>query len=264
LDVGVNPMRRAFERGRDADQRAGVVRVVRRLRQVLPGDPGFGDPLSSAGRDSAGVVARVADRLFTEQPRASREVGLGALQVWQALAERAGRGAGDAELTILFTDLVGFSSWALRVGDDHALQLLRDVAQAIEPPVIAHRGKVVKRLGDGLMATFPAPQLAFDAVQQARVRLAKVEVAGHRPQLKAALHTGRPRALGGDYLGVDVNIAARLVQKAGADEVLVSDTALAGLDPERVQTRRKKSFAFTSPKGVPPGMVVYAASPRQP
>ena len=238
--------------------------VVRRLRRALPGDSGFGDPLSAAGRDSAGVVARVADRLFDEQPSVSKELGLGALQVWQAFAERTGRGAGDVELTILFTDLVGFSNWSLQVGDDVALELLRAVARAIEPPVLGHRGKVVKRLGDGLMATFPAPQLAFDAIQQARLRLRDVEVAGHRPKLKAALHTGHPRSMGGDYLGVDVNVAARLVEKAGPDEVLVSDTALAGLDPETVSTRRKKVFALTHVKGIPPGMVVYSAMPRQP
>jgi adenylate cyclase len=246
-----------------ADRGPRAVAAARRLRRALPGDPGFGDPLSAAGRDSAGTVARIADRLFVdEQPRASRELGLGVLQLWQAFAERSGRGTGNAELTLLFTDLVGFSTWALAVGDDVALELLRAVAKAVEPPVLSHRGKVVKRLGDGLMATFPAPQLAFDAVQQARLRLAEVEVAGHRPQLRAALHTGRPRAMGGDYLGVDVNIAARLCEKAGADEVLVSDTALAGLDPEAVSTRRKKTFSLQSVKGIPPGLVVYAATPR--
>lgn len=252
------PARRVGE----ADRSARAVELIRRLRRALPGDPGFGDPLSSAGRDSAGTVARIADRLFLdEQPRASREVGLGALQVWQAFAERSGRGAGDAEVTILFTDLVGFSSWALSAGDDAALALLRAVAKAVEPPVVQHRGKVVKRLGDGLMATFPAPQLAFDAVQEARTRVAEVSVDGHTPQLRAALHTGRPRALGGDYLGVDVNIAARLCEKAGTDEVLVSDTALAGLDPERVSVRRKKTFAWQQVKGVPADLVVYSARP---
>jgi adenylate cyclase len=255
-------VREVVETAREVNERPTVVDAVRRLRRALPGDPGFGDPLSSAGRDSAGTVARVADRLFDDKPRATHELGLGALQVWQALTERAGRGSGDAELTILFTDLVGFSSWALRVGDDLALALLRDVAKAIEPPVLAHRGKVVKRLGDGLMATFPTPQLAFDAVQLALLRLAEVEVDGHRPRLKAALHTGRPKALGGDYLGVDVNVAARLVERAGAGEVLVSDTALAGLDPEAVQVRRKRTFALTSVKGIPAGMVVYAVTPR--
>jgi adenylate cyclase len=89
-----------------------------------------------------------------------------------------------------------------------------------------------------------------------------VHVGGYRPALRAALHTGRPRALGGDYLGVDVNIAARLCEKAAGDEVLVSDTALAGLDPELVRTRRKKSFGWASVKGIPSDLVVYAASPR--
>jgi adenylate cyclase len=252
----------AAQRLGEADRGNRAVELVRRLRRALPGDPGFGDPLSAAGRDPAGTVARIADRLFDDQPRASREVGLGVLQVWQALAERTGRGAGDAEVTILFTDLVGFSSWALQAGDDAALALLRAVALAVEPAVLQHRGKVVKRLGDGLMATFPAPQLAFDAVQVARSRLADVHADGYRPALRAALHTGRPRALGGDYLGVDVNIAARLCEKASGDEVLVSDTALAGLDPEVVRTRRKKSFGWAPVKGVPSDLVVYAASPR--
>jgi adenylate cyclase len=228
---------------------------------VLPGDEGFGDPLSAAGSDGASVVARLADRLFDEQPRASKELGLSALQVWQSFLERAGRGRGERELTLLFTDLVGFSSWAVRAGDDDALALLRAVARAIEPAVLDHRGTVVKRLGDGLMATFPSPQLAFDAVVDARRRLASVEVAGHRPRLRAGLHTGTPRAIGGDYLGVDVNIAARLVEKAGADETLVSDRALAGLDPERVATRRKKTFLLTHVKGVPADVAVYVATP---
>ena len=256
------PVRRLADRVRTPDAHPGVVGAARRLRQALPGDPGFGDPLSSAGRDPAGVVARVTERVLADSPRASRELGLGALQVWQALAERSGRGSGDAELTLLFTDLVGFSGWALQAGDDAAVELLRQVAKAVEPPVAARRGRVVKRLGDGLMATFPTSQLGFEAVQEARARLRDVTVEGHTPRLRAALHTGRPRSLGGDYLGVDVNIAARLCEKAGSDEVLVSDTALAGLDPELVQTRRKKTFALSTPKGVPPGMVVYAAVPR--
>jgi adenylate cyclase len=234
---------------------------MRRLRQTLPGDAGFGDPLSVAGDDGVSVVARVADRLFDEQPRASKELGLGALQVWQSVLERTGRGQGDRETTLVFVDLVNFSDWALRVGDDDALALLRAVASAVEPPFLVHRGIIVKRLGDGLMACFPTPQLAFDAVVDARERVAAVSVAGHTPRLRTGIHTGRPRALGGDYLGVDVNVAARLVQKAGPNEILVTDRALAGLDPQRVTTRRKKTFLFTKVKGMPADIAVYVAAP---
>jgi adenylate cyclase len=249
------------DRLRALDTGEAGVSVMRRLRRALPGDPAFGDPLSTAGRDGAGVVARAADRMLDEHPRVSKELGLGALQVWQALAERAGRGRGDVELTLLFTDLVGFSNWALKAGDDLALQLLREVSKAVEPPVLARRGRVVKRLGDGVMATFLDAQSAFDAVTEARARLADVEVDGFRPRLRAALHTGRPKAIGDDYLGVDVNVAARLVERASPDEVLVSDVALAGLDPERVSARRKKSLLFSAPKGVPSDMVIYSVTP---
>ena len=50
-----------------------------------------------------------------------RELGLGALQAWQALSEAQRRGRGRVDVAILFTDLVGFSSWALEAGDDAAL-----------------------------------------------------------------------------------------------------------------------------------------------
>jgi adenylate cyclase len=228
---------------------------------VLPGDPAFGDPLSTSGPDGAGVVARVADRLLDQQPSVAKELGLGALQVWQAATERVGGGRGERELTLLFTDLAGFSSWALKAGDESALQLLREVASAVEPPLAAHGGRVVKRLGDGLMATFLDPQQAFEAVIEARTRLAQVHVDGHRPRLRASLHTGRPKYLGGDYLGVDVNVAARLLERAHPDEVVASDVALAGLDPERVVARRKKSLLAGTPKGVPAGMVLYSLTP---
>jgi adenylate cyclase len=253
---------RVASAARTANRRQAAVDALRRVRRALPGDPGFGDPLSAAGTDGAAVVARIADRLFDEEPRATHELALGALQVWHAAMQRTGRGREPGEVTLLFTDLVGFSSWALAAGDDDALLLLRAVAKASEPAVLGHRGRIVKRLGDGLMAVFPSSQLAFDALIQSRERLERVVVAGFRPLIRAGLHTGRPQVIGGDYLGVDVNVAARLMQKAGPGETLVSDTALAGLDATRVNTRRKKSFAFGRTKGVPDDLAVYVATPR--
>lgn len=254
-------LRRTADGARAANARPGAVEALRRLRRALPGDPGFGDPLSTAGADGPAVVARLADRLFDEDARVSRELALGSLQLWHAALHRLGRGTTE-DITLLFTDLVGFSDWALQVGDEDALTLLREVSAAQERPVVAHRGQVVKRLGDGLMAVFPAPQLAFDAVTDIRQRLDEVEVAGHRPQLRAGLHRGRPQQIGGDYLGVDVNVAARLMQKAGAGETLVSAPVVDGLDLERVETRRKKSFALLRVKGVPGDLTVYTATPR--
>jgi adenylate cyclase len=204
-------------------------------------------------------VGRRLSELTAERPGVLREAGLSALQVWQSVSEAQGRGRGDIELAIVFTDLVEFSAWALGVGDDEAVELLRDVAHALEPPIGDAGGTVVKRLGDGLMAVFDEPDRALDAVLEGRRRLREVEADGYEPRLRAGLHVGRPRCIGGDYLGVDVTVAARLAQEADADEVLVSDRVVAGLDSEAFDLKRKRRFKV---KGVPRELETYAIAPK--
>ena len=46
---------------------------------------------------------------------------------------------------------------------------------------------------------------------------------GYRPELRGGIHFGRPRKLGSDYFGVDVNVAARVAAAAGPGEVLISE-----------------------------------------
>ena len=147
---------------------------------------------------------------------------------------------GDLELAVMFTDLVGFSSWALRAGDDPSLQLMREVGTAVEAVIERRRGRIVKRLGDGVMATFLSPQEAVEAALDAQTAVSAIEVAGYRPQMRAGLHWGSPRRLGGDYLGVDVNIAARVSDAARGGQVLVSDTLLWQLDLQELRTSRAR------------------------
>ncbi len=118
-----------------------------------------------------------------------KELGFTALQVWQSLSEAQGRGRGDDEVTIVFTDLAGFSTWALDAGDTMAVELLRRVAKAVEPVMTAHGGRVVKRLGDGLMVVFRDVEEAVAAAIEAREALASVEIGGH----DAAPARGRAR-----------------------------------------------------------------------
>lgn len=242
---------------RGVNRRPAVVGVVRRIRRTLPGDPSFGDPLSMAGPGSALALARVADRFLDDEPGATREVGLGALQLWQAVLERTGRGRGERDVTIVFTDLVGFSSWSLGAGDTATLTLLRKVSAAVEPAVAAGGGRVVKRLGDGVMAVFYRPDKALEAVVAARTALAQVDVDGYTPTMRVGMHTGSPRQIGSDWLGVDVTVAARVMQTGGNGNLMVSQTALDAL-PEGTLTRlglaaRPYRRGFFAPKlnGVP-------------
>jgi adenylate cyclase len=244
---------------KDLDRHPKLVVAAKLARELLPGDSRFGDPLSTAGGQQRDLVGRRLTELTAERPGLLREAGLSALQVWQALSEAQGRGRGKRDLAIVFTDLVDFSSWALEAGDDAAVDLLRDVGQAIEPPVSAHGGEVVKRLGDGMMAVFDEPQSGLDAVLEARERLAAVRAPGYQPRIRAGMHVGRARRLGGDYLGVDVNIAARVAEEADGDELLVSDRALAQLDQASLDVRKRRFFRV---KGVPRDVTTYSVSPR--
>jgi adenylate cyclase len=219
-----------------ADSHPTALRAARWLRTRLPGDDSFGDPLSTAGHAPFEVLAREVSALELRRPSAAHELGLGALQLWQGLSEASGRGRGAQPVALLFTDLVGFSTWALEAGDANAVELLRAVGAVTEVAVAGNGGTIVKRLGDGVMAAFETTGGAVDTAFDTRSRLSEIEVAGHRPRMRYGVHTGRPRRLGGDYFGVDVNVAARVMAAAGPDQVLVSEPACRDLAPDRYST----------------------------
>jgi adenylate cyclase len=236
-----------------------LVSALKIARELLPGDSRYGDPLSTVGSEPRQILARRLGELAAERPGILKEAGLSALQVWEAVAATSEGRLTDGRLAIVFTDLIGFSDWALEAGDDIALELLRTVADAIEPPVVGHHGEVVKRLGDGMMAVFRDPDEAVAAVLEARERLDAVEVAGYRPRMRAGMHVGTPRRLGDDYLGVDVNVAARVAEEASGDEFLLSGAALDALERDHVSARKKLRFR---PKGVPAGVSAYSLRAR--
>jgi len=253
----------------EANRNPGIVSFLRRARRFLPGDPEFGDPLSTSGEGGPRAAARAADRLLGDRDAASREVSLAGLQVWQAISERLSRRPANSEATIVFTDLVGYSSWSLEAGDDAALKLLRRVASAIEPPMLDRGGHIVKRMGDGLMAVFHTPEIAISAVVAASIAVADVEVDGYTPRIRFGIHTGRPQRIGSDWLGIDVNIAARVMERATRGGIIISGPTLELITTERLaelgvsaKRVRKQMFA-AKPSGVPADMAMYRLAIRR-
>jgi class 3 adenylate cyclase len=246
----------------------GVVDFVRRARRALPGDPDFGDPLSAAGVGGPRAAARAADRIL-DRHAASREVSLGALQVWQALTERVSGRPAYREVTLVFTDLVGFSDWSLSAGDDATLRLLRRVAQVMEPPLLAAGGQIVKRMGDGAMAVFTDPTTAVRAVVDALEAVKTVEVDGYTPLMRAGVHTGRPQRIGSDWLGIDVNIAARVMERATRGGLVVSQTTLDEISEDDLQAlgltvkRIRKQLFAPKMSGVPEDLAMYWVKTRR-
>ena len=215
--------------------------------------------LRALGRPT-GLATHELATLQSESRGALGEIGLLSLHAWQRVAESGRRGRGTRDVAVLFTDLVGFSDWALEAGDDLAIELLQDFSEAIEPPILEHGGEVVKRLGDGLMAVFRDAPSAVEAAFDARERAASIEVRGYRAQLETGIHLGRPRKIRDDYLGVDVNIAARLLEAAKPGEILVSDRTLRALHAPTVTASERPFSAVGVPRDLHAHVVERAGS----
>jgi adenylate cyclase len=250
---------RLRERARRTDANPDLVATAKLIRRLLPGDDSYGDAHPTSEDRLPQQLGRRLSDVTSERPSVMREIGLGALQAWQALSESQRRRRGTSDTAILFTDLVGFSSWALDAGDEAAIALLKRVGVAEHDAVSEHDGIVVKRLGDGTMAVFSDAEQAVEAAHDAQRRLSEIEVDGHSPQLRAGVHLGRPRKVGKDYLGVDVNVAARVGDAAKSGEVLISDPVRERLEPSAY------SFGRTRPlraSGAPDELAVCSVSPR--
>jgi adenylate cyclase len=122
-------------------------------------------------------------------------------------------------IKLLFTDIAGFTRHTAARGDREAVRLVRRHDAAVLPAIRTYAGRIVKRLGDGLMAAFPSPVEALTAavvMQRAAERQPPL-------QLRIGIHAGVARASGGDLIGHHVNVASRIGDRARAGEILVSD-----------------------------------------
>lgn len=243
----------------DAEEGVRLATVARTVRRILPGDSEFGDPMSTGGEQASQQLGRRIAEISADRPSVLRELGLGALQVYEALTAGDWQERGEMELTIVFTDLVGFSDWTLEAGDTAAADLLRGIDVVIKPAVEEHHGRVIKRLGDGMMITFLDPTDAVAGALAAQRAVEELELDDVEPVLRAGAHNGMPRRVGRDFVGADVNIAARVAQAAKGGEMLISAGVRERLDAERFSTRRKLMFRA---KGAPRDMSVYSVRER--
>jgi class 3 adenylate cyclase len=118
-------------------------------------------------------------------------------------------------------------------------------------------------MGDGTMAVFADPLVAVAAVLEAKRALKAVDVDGYQPRMRVGIHTGRPQRLAADWLGVDVNIAARVMERATRGGVMVSGATLDQLGADDLVTlgvtaKRVHWPVFTSkPAGLPADLAIY-------
>src|SRR2546428_7167040 len=142
-----------------------------------------------------------------------------------------GRGlqAGGDTKTFLFSDLRGYTSFVERHGDDAAGELIADYRGLVRAEVKQADGAEIKTEGDSFFVVFDSAKSALEcaiAIVQAVERRSRERP--DRPMwVGVGVHTGETVGLQHDFVGSAVNLAARLAQNAGANEVLVSEVVRA-------------------------------------
>lgn len=210
----------SVEEGRWIASRIASARLVE-----LPGDDHL---LNAAGAEQ--MVTEI-EQFMTGRPSAIR--------------------ADRALATVVFSDIVGSTELAARLGDGVWRDLLAKHNERVRTEVERHRGRVVGTQGDGFLATFDGPARGIRAGQAIR---RTVEALGI--EVRIGVHTGEIEVLGDDIAGLAVHIGARVGALAAPGEVLVSRTVkdlVAGSD---IRFEDRGTHVL---KGVPDEWQIYAA-----
>ena len=204
-------------------------------------DDPTGHPIRTA--TSLDVVQRFLERSIEREPSLIASMGLNAIQLLSMEAESDEQSGQPHPMTIVFTDLEGFTRFTSRSGDEAARTLLDQHHKVVGPIIRSRGGRIVKKIGDGLLLTFGAPEAAV---------LAAIEVgeAGQTElRLRAGIHHGEAVLLGDDLIGHDVNLAARVTDSAKGGEILATTDVREAVGPMqgiRFGRARRRSFKGVS------------------
>ena len=122
--------------------------------------------------------------------------------------------------TVMFGDICESTRLAADLGDRRWRALLESIERAVGAELQRFRGRAVKTMGDGFLATFDGPARAISCAMNIR----EVASSDFGVQTRTGLHTGEVEVMGKDVGGIAVHIGARILGAADPGEVLVSGT----------------------------------------
>jgi len=133
--------------------------------------------------------------------------------------------AADGMVTVLFSDIEGYTGLNERLGDERSQDLLRTHDTLVRDAVTARGGTVVKSAGDGYMIVFPdAGEALSCAIAIQRVHAVHdFGLDAGQIRVRIGLHAGAVIREGDDFFGRTVILASRVAAQANGGEVLVSD-----------------------------------------
>jgi class 3 adenylate cyclase/tRNA A-37 threonylcarbamoyl transferase component Bud32 len=149
--------------------------------------------------------------------------------------ERTLREKYERRVAVLFSDLVGSTAYYERHGDIAGRALVERHLGLLRPPIENAGGRVLKTIGDAVMAAFDEPRAALLAAQQMQVAVARHNrdvPDKDRMRIRVGVHYGEAIVEETDVFGDTVNVAARIQGQAGPDEILISAAARAHCGPD--------------------------------
>jgi class 3 adenylate cyclase len=170
---------------------------------------------------------------------------------------------GVRDITLMFTDLKGSTKLYERIGDLNAFALVQEHFERLAAAAVAHRGAIIKTLGDAVMAAFMTP---LDAVKAALAMQDEIgrfnDARGDRDLIvKIGLHRGATIAVTLnerlDYFGQNVNIAARVEGLAEGGEICLTPQVRGAVGVDAILEPYDVSVASARLKGVQQIMPVW-------
>ncbi|HTJ96152.1 MAG TPA: adenylate/guanylate cyclase domain-containing protein [Rhodocyclaceae bacterium] len=151
---------------------------------------------------------------------------------------------------VLFADVAGSTRLYEQLGDAEALRAIERCLNRVERAIVACGGKVVKTIGDELMATFTNAELACHAAGVMHARIEGLpSVAGDKLAIRVGFHYGSVLVDGGDVFGNTVNVASRITEVAKAREIITSVETAQTL-PENVRNSSLRPLPAITVKGM--------------
>jgi class 3 adenylate cyclase len=154
--------------------------------------------------------------------------------------------------TVLFTDVVRSTERTAELGDQRWRDVLERHDALMRRELERHRGREVKTMGDGFLATFDGPARAIRCACSARDAIRRLGI-----EIRAGLHTGEVEVMGDDIGGIAVSIGARVGSAAGPGEVLVSRTVTDLVAGSGIEFADRGVHSL---KGVPGDWQLYAVA----
>jgi class 3 adenylate cyclase len=140
--------------------------------------------------------------------------------------------ATDRPVAILFADVSGSTTLYERLGDREALRTVESVLDILRRHVAAYRGRVVKTIGDEVMAAFPDADGAMQAASDMQTSVASLPAFGElRLAIRVGFHFGAALEDKADFFGDAVNTAARMAGLAKAGQIITTAATVAALSP---------------------------------